>query len=140
MSVSPVRQCRRHQQIFGAGDGRFAQVKNGAPQPLTTGFNITVLNANVDAHFFESLQVDIYRPQTDGAAAGQGDARVAVTRQQGPQRQYGSAHFPHHIVRRRLSGQPRRANMDPMPGVRVIHSPFGEQHQCRINVAQTGDI
>jgi len=89
-------------QVFRAGNGDQLQIQHRALEPPTGGLrlDVAVLHLDVGTHRAQTVDVDIHRARTDGAATGQGDLGLAVTCQQRPEHQDRGAHGPHQLVRR----------------------------------------
>src|SRR5450830_638909 len=94
-------QAGRHHQVLGAG--RIHQIAKNARalQALCPRNDVAMLDANVRAHGLQALDVQVYRALADGAAAGQGYARLAAARQERPQHQDGGAHGLDQFVGRK---------------------------------------
>ena len=89
-----------HQQIFGAGDGDFVEENVRALQAVGAGFDVSVLVADLRAHGFKALDVQIDGARADGAAAGHRDARDAHAGDQRSEHQRRGAHGLHDFVLR----------------------------------------
>src|SRR5579864_3440238 len=62
--------------IFGSGDGDFRKAERHTAKTFRARFDVTVLDADIRAEFFERLNMKIYRTRANGASSGQGNARV----------------------------------------------------------------
>ena len=68
--------------------------------PLDLRMDVAVLDVNFRTHRLQTFDVQVNRTRTDGAAAGQRNARFAETCYQRPQHQDRGAHGFHHVVGR----------------------------------------
>ncbi len=69
-TVSPWASDRRHQQVFGAGDGDPVEVDRRAAQAVgSLGLDVAVLLADARAQLLQPRQVQVDRPRPDGAPA-----------------------------------------------------------------------
>ena len=91
---------RGGENVFGSGDGDFREAEVRAAEALGAGFHVTVVDGNLRAQLFERLDVQVDGARADGAAAGQGNARVAEARDERAESQHGGAHGFHQFVGR----------------------------------------
>jgi len=90
-----VGERRRHQNIFGSGDGDFVE---GNPCAFEAAgawgarFDIAVSGVDFCTHFFEGGEMKIDGASPDGAAAGKRDAGHASASERGPEREDGCPH------------------------------------------------
>ncbi len=74
-------QDRRHQYVFGAGNGDAVEVTRAAAQPVRRlRFHIAVRLFNCGAQMFQRGHVQVDGPRADGAAAGHGNAGATGSR------------------------------------------------------------
>ncbi len=83
------------------------------------------------------MQIDGPRP--DGAAARQGDPRLARTRQKRPQHPEARAHTAHHIVGRRRIDDIARGQMQRFALVRMPVGALAVHRRVHAMVAQDAD-
>ena len=130
-----------HHQVFGAGDGHHVHHDARALQALALGVDVAVLDADLGAHRLQALDVQIDRARADGAAAGQGHARLAEARQQRPQHQDGGAHGFHQFVGRFLVRDGFAAEGDVVLVVeRDAHAHVAEQRQHGADVLEVRHV
>ena len=110
------RQCRRHHQILGCADGDLREHNLCPGQAVRRGgINIAGVQRDDRAHLLQPLAVQIDRPRTDGATAGQRDLGLTGTRQQRAEYEYAGPHLAYKIVRRR--------GVDDLPCRQLHHVP-----------------
>ena len=90
---------RRHQQVFGSGDGNFLEDDVSALQPLGASFDVAMFLRDLRSELLQSLEVQIDGARANGAAAGQGHASRLHPREQRPQHQRGGTHGLDQLVR-----------------------------------------
>jgi hypothetical protein len=91
-------QNRRHEQVFGAGDGGDIEVDLVAPEHFGRSLDITVLEFDVGPQKRQALEMQIDGPRPDGAAAGKRHPSPFETRHQRAQHQDRGPHFAHQLV------------------------------------------
>ena len=79
-----VGQRRGHQQIFGAGDGDLVEDDFGRLEAIGCGFDVAVVLRDLRAQALQALDVQINGPSSNGASAGQRDARRPQRATSGP--------------------------------------------------------
>ena len=89
-----------HEQILGPPDGLFVELDVRTVKPGGLGLDGAVLEREVGAQLLHSGDVEVDRPGTDGAPAGESDVRLAVSRQERPQDEHRGPHRPHQLVGR----------------------------------------
>ena len=98
------RQCspaaeRRKDEILRCADAWKRQCDRAAVKAVGPGRNMLAVKRDLRTHPAQAAQVQIDRPRAEHAAAGQAQLRRAEAREQRPEEQDGSAHFPHEFCR-----------------------------------------
>ena len=88
----------RHHQVLGTADSRNIEIDPRTLKTLAFGFHIAMLQGDLGTQGLESFKMQVYRAGTDGAAAGQGNARLAEASQQWSQHQHRGAHGLDQII------------------------------------------
>src|SRR6266851_202625 len=107
----PIRQRRRHQNIFRPRHRNFLKHDMRALQPSALRrpcLDVSVRRANLRPHLLQRLQVQIHRPRPNRTASRQRNSRHSHARHQRPQRQHRRPHRLHQLIRRLRVVQLRR--------------------------------
>ena len=130
-----------HQQVFGAGHRDQVQYDVRTPQAAGAGANVAVLDLDVGAHRFQSLDVQVDWPRADGAAAWQRHFGLTKAGQQWSQYQDRGAHGTHQLVRG-LEGLNRaRVHLDAHPLVdHQVHAHATQQLHGGGDILQVRDV
>ena len=90
---------RRKDEILRCADAWKRQRDRAAVKAVGPGRNMLAVKRDLRTHPAQAAQMQIDRPRAEHAAAGQAQLRRAEAREQRPEEQDGSAHFPHEFYR-----------------------------------------
>ena len=102
ITVSPLASAAAISTLWVAPTDTLGKITRAPVQALgRLGHDVAAVDLDLGAQRLEAHQVQVDRPRADGAAAGQGDARLPAARQQRAQHPEARAHAVDHLVGRR---------------------------------------
>ena len=136
-----IRQHGCHHDISGAKDcgAECAAQGNGISCELgSEDLHIAAADLHGCAEGFEAAQVEIDRPVTDDAAAGERDGGLVFAAEQGAEDANGGAHFAHDVVGS-LGGDFFGSDLHGATGALHLASEFAQDGEHVVDVAQVGN-
>ena len=134
-----LRQRRGHEGVFRSADRDEGEFERPALQPARRiAMHIAVLQVERGAHRLQRLQVQVHRPRSDGATAGEGDDGPPLPRQKRSEDEDGGAHFPHDVVMREMVVDGGRAHRQHPARLqrRDLTAEGGEKVRHRLDVGE----
>ena len=93
-----ISQSCGHEQVFRAAHCGHVKRYVRALELAAAANDITFLKLKAGAHLLQTLEVLVYGARANGAAAGQGDARLTDAGQQRAEAQNRGAHGAHQVI------------------------------------------
>jgi hypothetical protein len=137
-------QNRRHQDVFGAGDGDLVEDDVGAFETVDTGFEVAVVLGDGRTHSFESFEVEVDGAAADGAASGHGDAGDTGAGDERAEDERGGSHGFDDLVFGDGVGEDGALDVGAVLGAAVAELDLGahgdEQLALGLDVVDLGDV
>ena len=108
-----------------------SSTRSRALEAARARLDVAVFDVNVRAHRLQARDVNIDRPRSDRAAAGQRDVRRTEAREQGPEHQNRCAHGLHELIGGEIFLDRRGIDLDAhflVDGHRDAHAPEQLDH------------
>jgi len=120
LGLAPGQRCGHH-QILGRTDRYLREYNFGASEPARrAGMDIAAVQVDLGPHLLQPMAVQIDRPRTDGAAAGQRNLGFAAARQQRTQHEDAGPHLADKVIGRGCVGNLPRRQLQHVAAMRVI--------------------
>src|SRR3989454_1068201 len=136
----PLGERRGHHEVLGPRDGNEIGGDPRRLEPARSRHDVPVLDRDLGAEAGEPLEVLVDRPDADGAAARQGDARRAVARDERPEHEHGGPHRRDEFVRRDVVGDTRHLRRELAPLAPDGRAERLDQPHHRAHVDEVRDI
>ena len=133
-------QSGGHEQVLRARDRLLLEFDLGAAEAVGLGPDVAVLEGDRRAELLQAGDVEVDRARADGAAAGQGDDRLAEAGDERAEDEDRGAHGPDELVGRLVRADLRDAQGHAVPGGAVRAAEIGDERQDGLDVLHLRDV
>ena len=133
-------QSGGHEQVLRPRDRLLLEFDLGPAETVGLGPDVAVLEGDGRAELLQPGDVEVDRTRADGAAAGQGDDRLAEAGDERAENEDRGPHGPDELVGRFVRPDLRDAQGHPVPGRAVGAAEIGDERQDGLDILHLRDI